>query len=352
MGAGAILTPRGRPATPCRPESGGDGSVISRTARAARDRLRGLSPGLGLRPRAWRLVRRARARAYRIRRRLGRLPTIGGAARARLGVYVAYFDAAEIFPLHLSAFRRTSSGPFNYYVMRNCTTPPEARRFDAIVSESGFPTVFRPWPALLPFSHGESLQRMVDRTTDEIIVVADVDAFPIAHGWDDFVVRELETKDAVGAIVHIPDRTGLRTVLHPCFLAFRRSFLEAHDLDVLPRGDGDPCYRITEWLLANGRFHEGCVTPLVPTGHEVELFPGFAHAPAFGSRNLRHGLGTTYGNLVLHLWFWRFFARRRAVRGADGSILVGVDRMEQVLASLRAKLGEAARVPSDAPPRV
>jgi hypothetical protein len=267
-------------------------------------------------------------------------------------VYVAYFDAAEIFPLHLSAFRRTSSGPFNYYVMKNCTTAPEAHRFDAIVSEAGFPTVFRPWPALLPFSHGESLQRMVDRTTDEIIVVSDVDLFPVAHGWDDFVVRELATKDAVGAVVHIPDRTGLRTVLHPCFLAFRRSFLEAHHLDVLPRAGSDPCYRITEWLFANGRFHEGYVTPLVPTAHEVELFPGFAHAPAFGSRNLRHGLGTTYGHLVLHLWFWRFFARRRPVRGADGSILVGVDRMEQVLAALRAKLGEAARAPSGAPPPV
>ena len=91
--------------------------------------------------------------------------------------------------------------------MKNCTTVEEARRFDEIVSEFGFPRVFTPWPALEPFSHGESLQRMVDQTTDEIIVVCDVDAFPIARGWDDFIVRELATKDAVGAIVHIPERS-------------------------------------------------------------------------------------------------------------------------------------------------
>jgi hypothetical protein len=187
---------------------------------------------------------------------------------------------------------------------------------------------------------------MVDRTSDEIIVVCDVDAFPIAPGWDDFVVRELATKDAVGALVHIPERTGLRTILHPCFLAFRRSFLEAHKLDVLRRGDGDPCYRITEWLLENGRFHEGCVTPLLPTAHEMELFPGFTHPPVFGSRNLRHGLGTTYGDLVLHLWFWRIIARRRPVRRADGSVLVSVEQMEHVLESLRSKLGGTESAPA------
>ena len=233
----------------------------------------------GLKREARTLLQRTRARAYRIRRRLRPSPKIAGSARARLGVYVAYFDAAEIYRLHLAAFRQTCSGAFNYYVMKNCTTALEAHRFDAIVSEFGFPRVFTPWPALVPFSHDESLQRMVDRTSDEIIVVCDVDAFPIAPGWDDFVVRELATKDAVGALVHIPERTGLRTILHPCFLAFRRSFLEAHKLDVLRRGDGDPCYRITEWLIENGRFHEGCVTPLLPTAHEMELFPGFTHPP-------------------------------------------------------------------------
>jgi len=300
----------------------------------------------GLKRAARTLLQRTRARAYRVRRRLRPSSKIAGSARARLGVYVAYFDAAEIYRLHLAAFRQTCSGAFNYYVMKNCTTAQEAHRFDAIVSEFGFPRVFTPWPALVPFSHDESLQRMVDRTSDEIIVVCDVDTFPIAPGWDDFVVRELATKDAVGALVHIPERTGLRTILHPCFLAFRRSFLEAHKLDVLRRGDGDPCYRITEWLLENGRFHEGCVTPLLPTAHEMELFPGFTHAPVFGSRNLRHGLGTTYGDLVLHLWFWRIIARRRPVRRADGSVLVGVEQMEHVLESLRSKLGGTESAPS------
>ena len=334
-----------------RPEVRAGDPVIARAARAAwtlaREPLRRLVIRFPwLKREARTLLQQTRAGAYRARRHLRPSPKLAGAARARVGVYVAYFDAAEIYRLHLSAFRRTCSGAFNYYVMKNCTTALEAHRFDAIVSEFGFPRVFAPWPALVPFSHGESLQRMVDQTTDEIIVVCDVDAFPIARGWDDFIVRELATKDAVGAIVHIPERTGLRTFLHPCFLAFRRSLLEAHKLDLLRRVDGDPCYRITEWLLANGRFHEGWVTPLLPTAHELELFPGFTHAPEFGSRNLRHGLGTTYGDLVLHLWFWRTIARRRPVRGADGAVLVGVEQMERVLESLRSRFGEPEPAPS------
>ena len=187
---------------------------------------------------------------------------------------------------------------------------------------------------------------MVDRTTDEIIVVCDVDTFPVAPGWDDVIVRELATKDAVGAIVHIPDRMRLRTFLHPCFLAFRRSFLDAHALDLLGRADGDPCHRITEWLVENGRFHEGCVTPLLPTAHEMELWPGFTHAPVFGSTSLRHGLGTTYGGLVLHLWYWRHITRRRPVREGDGPVLVDVAQMERVLASLKSRLGATERAPS------
>ena len=287
---------------------------------------------------ARRLVRIARAAEYGIERRLGLRRTIPGSPRARLGVYVAYFDAAEIYPLHLRALRENASGPFNYYVMRNCTTTAEARRFDAIVADYAFPTVFTPWPAREPFAHDESLRRMVDRTTDEIIVVCDVDTFPVGPGWDDVVLRELGTKDAVGAVVHIPDRAGPRTLLHPCFLAFRRSWLDAQKLDLRRHGDGDPCGRITEHLIAHGRFHEGCVTPLLPTAHEIALFPGFTHAPAFGSTNLRHGFGTTYGDLVLHLWYWRTVARRRPVVGPDGSVLVSVEQMERVLRSLRVRL--------------
>jgi len=292
-----------------------------------------------------RLIRVGRAAEYRTRGHLGWLGKIRGSSRARLGVYVAYFDASEIYELHLRAFRENTAGAFNYYVMKNCTTAVEARRFDGIVSEYGFPRVFTPWPAHEPFPHDDSLQRMLDRTTDEIIVVCDVDAFPVVRGWDDFVLRELETKDAVGAIVHIPDPPRVRTVLHPCFLAFRRSFLDTHKLDVRRRGGVEPCSQITEHLLEQGRFHEGCVTPLLPTSHEMELFPGFTHDPAFGSSNLRHGFGTTYGDLVLHLWFWRTVARRRPVRRADGSVLVGVEQMETVLTSIRSKFGGAERAP-------
>jgi hypothetical protein len=300
---------------------------------------------------AKRTVRLARAAEYRIRNRLGWLRRVRGSSSARLGVYVAYFDAAEIYDLHLTAFRDNTAGAFNYYVMKNCTTFSEAHRFDAIVSAYGFPRVFTSWPAHVPFSHDESLQRMVDQTRDEIIVVCDVDAFPVVRGWDDFILRELETKDAVGAVVHIPERPRIKTLLHPCFLAFRRSFLDAHRLDLRGRVGADPCCRITEYLLENGRFHEGCVTPLVPTAHEMELFPGFTHEPVFGSRNLRHGFGTTYGGLVLHLWFWRVVTRRRPVTGADRSLLVTVEQTEQVLRSIRSRLGGTEAPPSSPAPR-
>jgi hypothetical protein len=293
-----------------------------------------------------RQLRLARAAAYPIGRRLARVRKVHGSPGARLAVYVAYFDASEIYGLHLAAFRENTSGPFNYYVMRNCTSSLEANRFDRIVSEFGFPTVFKTHPAHEPFTHAESLQRMVDQTRDEIIVVCDVDAFPVMRGWDDFVLRELETKDAVGAIVHFPDRGRFTTVLHPCFLAFRRSFLERQKLDLRQLRGADPCCRITEHLLEKGRFHEGCVTPLLPTAHEVELFTESTHEPVFGSKNLRHGFGTTYGGVVLHLWFWRDVRRRRPVRSADGSVLVDVVQMEKVLGLLRSKFGGTVRGPS------
>jgi len=293
-----------------------------------------------IKSRARKYVRSTRAATYSISRRVIPARPVDGSPRARLGVYVAYFDASEIFALHLSAFRDNTSGPFNYYVMANCTSTSEVRRFDEIATRFGFPTVFRPWPVREPFTHAESLQRLVDQTKDEIIVVCDVDAFPVMSGWDDFVLRELDTKDAVGAIVHIPDRGKFSTVLHPCFLAFRRSFLESHELDLRQLPGADPCARITEYLIDQARFHEGHVAPLLPTAHEVQLFPEFTHERVFGSKNLRHGFGTTYGDLVLHLWFWREVRRRRPVRSADGAVLVDVEQMEKVLASLRSKFVE------------
>ncbi|MCC6212801.1 MAG: hypothetical protein IT513_17330 [Burkholderiales bacterium] len=287
-------------------------------------------------------TRRGRAAAFAVRERVGWHRKVRGRPGARLGVYVAYFDAAEIFDLHLSALQSNASGPFNYYVMRNCTSREEASSFDEIVARFGFPTVFRPWPEFEPHTHGESLQRMLRQTDDETILVCDVDAFPVEPGWDDYVLAELETRDAVGVLAHIPDRTGLKTYLHPCFLAVRRSFLDVHQLDVLPHGDGDPCCRVTERLIALGRFDARAVSPLLPTSHEVELFPQFRHEPAFGSANLRHGFGTTYGGRVFHLWFWRMVARRVPVRSSDGAILVTAEQMETVMRKLKTRFGVIA----------
>src|SRR5215831_2691380 len=124
--------------------------------------------------------------AYAARKRTGLLPRrAGGVQGARLGVYVAYFDSSRYYRTHLECFARNTTGPFNYYVMKNCTTEPEVAAFDAAVGEYRFPRVFGRWPRLEPLTHGESLQRMIDMTDDEVIVLCDVDAFPILAGWDD-----------------------------------------------------------------------------------------------------------------------------------------------------------------------
>ena len=270
---------------------------------------------------------------------------IAGSAHARLGVYVAYFDAAEIYRLHLAAFRQTCSGAFNYYVMKNCTTAREAHRFDAIVSESGSRGSSRPGR---PSSPSRTTSRSSDGgpTSDEIIVVATSTRSRSRPAGTTSSWRGWPTKDAVGVLRAHPRAHRAQDDPAPVLPRVPAIVPRGAQLDVLRRGDGDPGCRITEWLLENGRFHEGCVTPLLPTAHEMELFPGFTHPPVFGSRNLRHGLGTTYGDLVLHLWFWRIIARRRPVRRADGSVLVSVEQMEHVLESLRSKLGGTESAPS------
>ena len=139
----------------------------------------------------------------------------------------------------------------------------------------------------------------------------------------------------------------MKTYLHPCFLGFRRSFLDTHGLDLRPHGDGDPCCRITEYLIESGGFDAEHVSPLLPTAHAVELFPKFQHAPVFGSRNLRHGFGTTYGGRIFHLWFWRMVARRLPIQAVDGSILVTVEQMDEVLRGLRSQFEAPVRAAVD-----
>lgn len=281
------------------------------------------------------ILRRLRGPLHRARAGAGLLPVVQGKQRARLGVYVAYFNASEIFDIHLAAFSRFTSGEFNYYVMRNCSSANEAGKFDAIAAGHRFPVVFKPWPELMPLSHWESLQRMINQTEDEIIVLCDVDAFPVQAGWDDHILRELKDKDAVGVIGHAPTRSQFKFFLHPCFLAFRRDLLKLNDLDLSVSEDNDPAWQITRWLMANGRFNPRHVAPLLPTAHEKELFAHRCHEPRFGSSNLNHGFGTTYGGFVFHLWFWSSVLRRTPVKDFEGRTIVTAEEMDEVLTRLQ-----------------
>ncbi|MDP2829677.1 MAG: hypothetical protein Q8O37_13860 [Sulfuricellaceae bacterium] len=252
---------------------------------------------------------------YGFRRKFGR-PKMRN--KARIGIYVAYYDASWIFEDHLCCIRDKTIGSFNYYVMGNCTTLIEQHVFNEVANRFDFVKVLHPWPRLLPYSHGQSLQRLIDHTTDEIIVLCDVDAFPIKDGWDDFVVKELATKDVVAVVVDMPQRS-MPVFLHPCFMAFRRELLVNNRLNVLPENGNDPACMITTYLLDAGRLTLEHVTPLFPSHREIELSaPGTNEF--FGRNNLIHGFGTTYADMVFHFWFARHIASKKGVRESETNL--------------------------------
>jgi hypothetical protein len=237
---------------------------------------------------------------------------------ARIGIYVAYYDASWVFEDHLRCISSMTKGSFNYYVMGNCTTPLEEKKFLDAVGRHSFVKPFSPWLNLMPFGHGQSLQRLIDRTTDDIIVLCDVDAFPVRHGWDDFIVNELAKKDIVAVVVDMPHRI-MPVFLHPCFMAFRRKLLIDNKLNLLPSGENDPACMITTYLLNSGRMTPDHVTPLYPTRRELQLsLPGTNDF--FGRNDLVHGFGTTYADLVFHFWFARHVAKQKGVIDAQTNI--------------------------------
>jgi hypothetical protein len=288
------------------------------------------------------LVRRAARGAYRLRRAIGaQRRRKGPSAAARIGIYVPYYDASRYYATHLESFRRNTAGAFNYYVMKNCSSAEEARAFDRVVGEYGFPEVFEPWPRLDPLPHGESLQRMIDATDEEVIVVCDVDAFPVARGWDEFVLGELEHKDIVAVVAHFPRRERLPVFLHPCFMAFRRRFMTDNGLDMRPGEGTDPGYRFTQYLMRHARFDEDHVTGLFPTRREVAMPDVASPAQCFGRTDLAHGFGTTYSDLVFHFWFARNIRTLQPVYDDDGRLALSREQMAAVVERVNARYGAA-----------
>lgn len=222
---------------------------------------------------------------------------------AKIAVFVPYYKASWVFEKHLQAFKSLNIKKFNYYVMANCVSSQELIWFKSIIKKFAFPTVFFPWPKLRPLSHGQSIQRMIRSTNEEIIVLCDVDAFPIAHGWDEYIREKLEKKDVVAAIVDMPHRE-LTPFLHPCIIAFKRKFIESNCLDVLAGEGNDPAYKITTFLQRTGRFKLEHVEPLFPTKREITLNSKGTNT-CFGRDDLIHGFGTTYGDMFCHFWFTR-----------------------------------------------
>ena len=281
-----------------------------------------------------RLARKGEQFLYDIRRRLGLFKKTKGNPHARIGVYVAYWDASWIFEDHLRCVRDLSAGPINYYVMANCRSSSERAWFDAALSRFSFPIPFHPWSQSPILTHGESLQRMIEATSDEIIVLCDVDAFPIKYGWDDWIVEELAHKDAVAVVVDMPGR-DMPVFLHPSFIAFKRRLLVDNDLDVLTGEGNDPAYKISRYLMSRGRMTQEHVTPLFPVRHAIPLFPQ-GTGKLFGRGDLRHGFGTTYSDWVFHFWFGMFVARREAPKDQYGNELLSLGDMDRVLGETQA----------------
>jgi hypothetical protein len=219
--------------------------------------------------------------------------------------------------------------------MANCTNAWERRQFEAIVRRHEFVNVFLPFPRRLILGHDESLQRMIDLTDDEVIVLCDIDAFPVRRGWDEYLLEQLTHRDIVSVVVDFPGR-NLPVFLHPCFMAFRRSWMEQNRLDVRAGEGNDPAYKITQHLFSCGCMSEQHVTPLWPTGRERILYERGRNA-LFGHDNLRPGFGTTYGSVVFHFWFSRYIAQKRDVY-EDLRGPLRAEEMQEVVRDVKTRL--------------
>lgn len=294
---------------------------------------------------ACRLIRRLRRKSLPVEAQVYRTTRIFRPKAARIGIFSAYYNSSAYFDTHLSCIRRNTRTAHDYYVMRNYTLAAESRAFDAAVERHGFPKPFYGVSGRLycPLRHGDSLQRMISLTDNEIIVLCDIDAYLIKPGWDEWVLNALETKELVAVIAYFAGRAAsgqIRLVAHPSFMAFRRSFLERNSLDVYEGEGNDPAYKITRHLIAQNRFGAESVVPLVPTG--AEFANGSFAEDVFGlptAGKPSHGFCTHYGDLLFHFWHSMNYAQAQDIMGHDGKVLVAHDVVRQRVQHYNGKYG-------------
>lgn len=250
----------------------------------------------------------------------------------RIGIYVAAYNSSATLESHLERIHRFTEMAFDYYIADNSTDPAEKHYFRETIARYPFATVIES-----PHTqHGDTLQYMVDVTANEIIVLFDVDCFPLKP-WDSWALERLQSKVAVGILSHVATRE-IDYHLHPSFMMFRRSLLADNRLDLrsghIPRSSRgklrnlDPAGKITTFLQAQGRFNSHYVEALLPTAVEVAFQEPFAWE---GRKNLRRGFGVTYEDRIFHFWFSRHFQNLQPIYDDQKRLVVDPPTIRKIL---------------------
>jgi hypothetical protein len=246
--------------------------------------------------------------------------------RPRIGIFSAYFDSSAYFEPHLNSLLQNTNSPFDYYVMKNFSLIEESKRFDKIVGHYPFVKAFNGLAGRIPcpISHGDSIQRLISLTDNEIIVICDIDTLFLCKNWERIVLKQLEEKLVVAVVAHFKHRVqngAIPFVLHPSFMAFKRQFWEENKLDFLADEGNDPGFKITRLLMQRGQFNDKYIAPIIPT---VVDFPNgwFPEKPPFGnSGQPSHGFCTRYGDFFFHFWHSRDYAKGIDIKSDTGEIL-------------------------------
>ncbi|MGH8973181.1 MAG: glycosyltransferase family 2 protein [Acidimicrobiia bacterium] len=226
-----------------------------------------------------------RARRFAFRRTVRVYRAVAGRKPVRDGITVVsvnYNSLPQVRVL-LAALERYTTEPIDVIVVDNA-------------SEDGSREFLRAQPnvrpILLPLNigHGFALDLAVLSASTSIVVVFDIDAFPISPGWLRAVADPLEHGAAIaGAHLH-------RAYIHPCFLALRRSDFLEYGLSFVPVGR--------------------CPSPEVPaTGLYLDAGEAVSHvlSLAYGTKAIHKlpptshrgpgVIGTVFGDVVYHNFY-------------------------------------------------